>query len=164
MAANYHIAQLNVARMRAPLDDPLMADFVANLDAINALGEQTPGFVWRLIDDEGSDATAIRLFDDRTIVNMTVWDSIDALYDYAYYSGHADIYRRRLDWFEKPTEAVLVLWWIPVGHIPTLEEAKERLLHLRALGPTPQAFTFKQRFTVDEVLAAQPVKESGESA
>lgn len=159
----YHIAQLNIARMRAPLDHPSMADFVANLDAINALGEQTPGFVWRLKDDEGNDATALRLFDDMTIVNMTVWESISALYQYAYYSGHADIYRRRLEWFEKPTEAMMVLWWIPAGHIPTLEEAKERLLYLRAYGPTPYAFTFKQRFTAGEALAEAAIKQSGES-
>jgi len=164
MTTTYHIAQFNIALMRAPLDTPAMADFVANLDAINALGEQTPGFIWRLKDDDGNDATAIRLFDDMTIVNLTVWASIDALFQYAYYSGHADIYRRRLEWFEKPSEAMMALWWIPAGHIPPLEEAKERLLHLRTYGPTPYAFTFKQRFTSNEALTLEPVKKSGESS
>ncbi|MBE0690957.1 MAG: DUF3291 domain-containing protein [Anaerolineae bacterium] len=158
----HHIAQLNIARMRAPLDHPSMADFVANLDAINALGEQTPGFVW-LLKYDVNDATAVRLFGDMTIVNMTVWESVDALFQYAYYSDHARVYRRRTEWFEKAAEAMMVLWWIPAGHIPTLEEAQEHLIHLREYGPTPRAFTFKRHFTIDELLAYETAAESGES-
>ena len=146
MSHTHHLAQLNVATMRAPEGDPQMADFFANIARINTLGEATPGFVWRLRDEDTDNATSLRLFDEMTIVNLTVWESIDALYQYTYYSDHADIFRRRAEWFHKAAEAMVVLWWIPAGHIPTLEEAKGRLLHLRAHGPTPHAFTFKQRF------------------
>ncbi len=154
-AGSYHIAQLNIARMRAPLDDPSMADFVNNLSRINALGENSPGFVWLLKDDSGTNsATEIRPYaDERIIVNMTVWESVEALHDYAYYSDHTDFFRRRAEWFEKMETPILVLWWIPAGHIPTVEEAKTRLDYLTAHGPTPYAFTFKKRFTVEEMLA-----------
>lgn len=161
MAANYHIAQLNIAQMRAPLDDPLMAGFVANLDPINALGEATPGFVWRL-KDEDNNATALRPFDNMTIVNMTVWETIDTLFNYAYYSDHARMFRRRAEWFEKVSEAVMVLWWIRARHIPTMDEAKARLTYLRENGPTPYAFTFKQRFTPDDMLTYQRANKKGE--
>ncbi len=144
--SNYHLAQLNIARMLAPLDDPIMADFVANLERINGLAETSAGFVWRLKDDSGN-ATSLRIFDDdMLIINLTVWESVEALHEYTYYSDHAEMYRRRRDWFEKLEIPAVVMWWIPVGHIPTLTESKERydLLHQR--GATPQAFTFKQRF------------------
>ena len=148
----HHLAQLNIARLLAPLDDPKLADFVANLERVNVLADNTPGFVWRLVGD-GADATSLRPFEEDVIVNMTVWENIESLYQYAYYSDHADIFRRRGEWFHKPVEAMVVLWWIPEGHIPTVAEAKERLLHLRAHGATPFAFTFKQQFTVEELLA-----------
>ncbi len=145
----YHLAQLNIARMLAPLDTPQMADFMAGLPEINALAENTPGFVWRLMDDVG-DATSIRPFDDDAIiVNMSVWESIEALYQYAYYSKHADFFRRRAEWFENRVVPMVVLWWIPAGHIPTVEEAKAKLLHLRTHGPTREAFTFKQQFPAE---------------
>ncbi|MCA9907045.1 MAG: DUF3291 domain-containing protein [Anaerolineae bacterium] len=158
---SHHIAQLNIARMRAPLDDPSMADFVANLDPINTLGEEAPGFVWRL-KDEDDNATSLRPFDAMTIVNMTVWESIDALFQYAYYSDHARVFRRRAEWFEKVSEAMIVLWWIPAGHIPSMDEAKARLTYLRQNGPTPHAFTFKQRFTPAEMLAYEAVNKKSE--
>lgn len=150
---NYHIAQLNIARMRAPLDDPMMADFVDNLSRINALGENSPGFVWLLKDDSGSNsATEIRPYEDeRIIINMTVWETMEALHDYAYYSDHTDFFRRRAEWFEKMDTPTFVLWWVPAGHIPTVDEAKERLEYLTAHGPTPYAFNFKKRYTVEEM-------------
>ena len=142
----YHLAQLNIARALAPMDDPKMADFVARLDEINRLADGSPGFVWRLQDESG-DATAIRAFDDpNLLVNMSVWESPDALFDYVYRSGHARVMARRRDWFDMPADAHTVLWWIPAGHIPSLEEAKARLDLLRAEGPGPRAFTFKNRF------------------
>lgn len=156
MPDKFHIAQLNIATMRAPEGDPIMADFFANLARINRFGEETPGFVWRLKDEDTNDATTVRIFDDMTIVNLTVWESLDALYQFTYYSDHADVFRRRAEWFHKTGEAMLALWWIPAGHIPSLEEAKERLLHLRAHGPTPRAFTFRQRFSAQEALAYTP--------
>ena len=144
--AKYHLAQYNIARLVAPLEDPRIADFVANLERINTLGDRTPGFVWRHQTADGN-STSVRVRDDPLIIiNLTVWETIESLFEYAYRSGHVEFYRRRREWFEAPSEAHLVLWWIPAGHIPTVEEAEERLDYLRAHGPTPEAFTFKQRF------------------
>ena len=139
------IAQVNIALPRAPLDSDLLADFVALLDPINELADRSPGFVWRLQTEEG-DATAIRAFDDdRLIVNMSVWESIEALWAFVYDSAHLDVMRRRREWFER-MQMHMCLWWVPPGHEPTIAEAEERLAHLRAHGPNPHAFTFKQRF------------------
>ena len=141
-----HLAQYNLARLLAPLDHPQTADFVANLDRINKLGDATPGFVWRHQDANGnSTGTRVR-GDPLIIINFSVWKTIDALFEYAYRSEHVEMYRRRREWFEAPTGAYIVLWWVPAGHIPTVEEGEERLDNLRAQGPTPYAFTFKQRF------------------
>jgi hypothetical protein len=149
----YHLAQVNIAHMVAPLDSTVMHDFVANLDQINALAEAAPGFVWRLKGD-GNDATSLRPYEDeRIIVNMSVWESIDSLFQYAYYSDHTEFFRRRREWFHKMTTPAVALWWIEVGHIPTVDEAKEKLALLEKYGATPQAFTFKQRFTVEEMMA-----------
>jgi hypothetical protein len=142
----HHLAQLNVALMRAPIDDPLIAGFVAQLDHINAVAERSPGFVWRLKTEDG-DATAIRAFDDpMIIVNMTVWDSVESLHAYVYRSDHVGLMRDRKKWFERMADAHMGLWWIPAGHIPGLDEAKARLEHLRAHGPSPFAFTFRECF------------------
>ena len=141
-----HLAQLNVGRLRAPIDDPMIADFRSNLGPVNALAEASPGYVWRLQDDSG-DATGIKAFDDDLeILNLTVWESIEALADFTYRSAHVDFLRRRREFFEPPTEPILCLWWIREGTIPTVEEAIARLAHLRAHGPTPTAFTFGHRF------------------
>ena len=141
-----HLAQINVARLRAPLTDPLLAEFVAALDPINALAEASPGFVWRLTDDAGASSSYVRFSDDDlVIVNMSVWTSIDALFEYAYRSGHVEIFRRRREWFE-PIDPPFALWWIPEGHTPTLDEGREKLAMLGRLGPSPDAFTFKARF------------------
>ncbi len=146
----YHIAQANFAKMKAPIDDPLMADFVAQLDKINTAAEQSEGFVWRLKDDTGA-ATDIRIFGDETLLlNMSVWESIDALYQYTYYSAHVKPFRNREKWFEKLERPALVLWWIPTGHIPTVAEVEERFQTLSTLGPTQDAFTFKKRFPCPE--------------
>lgn len=142
----HHLAQLNVGIVKAPLDSPVMADFVNNLDRINALAEATPGFVWRLQTPEGN-ATAIRPTEDSNfLVNMSVWEDVDALRRFVYQSAHLPIMRRRGEWFERMAEAYLVLWWIPHGHIPTVDEALARLAELRAQGPTPRAFTFRTAF------------------
>jgi len=137
-----HLAQINIGRIRAPLEDPIMAEFVSNLDAINALAEGTPGFVWRLVGD-GNDATSLRPFDDpMMLINMSVWESLEALRGFVYRSHHSRFVRNRLDWFEKLEGPVYALWWIPVGHIPTVKEGIERLEHLRANGPSDRAFWF----------------------
>jgi Domain of unknown function (DUF3291) len=141
----YELAQLNIARLKAPLDSPLLADFVANLDRINALAEGSPGFVWRL-KDEGGDATAIRPLGDDTLVNLSVWQSIDALHAFVYRSAHVEIMKRRKEWFDAMREAFMVLWWVPAGHRPGEQEAIERLNDLRASGSSERAFSFKQPF------------------
>lgn len=148
-----HLAQLNVARLRAPMDDPLIDDFRNNLAPVNALAEASPGYVWRLQDDTG-DATSIKPFgDELEIVNLTVWESIEALADFTYRTGHVELLRRRRDFFEAPSQPILCLWWIPEGTIPTVEEAIERLTHLRTHGPTPRAFTFRHRFEPGDDVA-----------
>ncbi len=143
----YQLAHLNVAAMREPLDSPGMAEFVANLDRINALADQAPGFVWRLKDDEaGSASAATRPFGDRVLVNVSVWQDVESLRRYAFETAHAEIWRRRREWFDRMTEASLVLWYVPNGHCPTEWEAADRLAHLRANGATAYAFTFRQAF------------------
>ena len=159
----YELAQLNLGVIEGPIDAPVMADFVANLDRINALAERTPGFVWRLQTEEGN-ATAIRPYDDENIVvNMSVWRDVESLNKYVYSSEHVQIMRRRREWFEKMDQAFLVLWWVPRGHRPTIEEAKARLEILRAKGPTAEAFTFRQAFPPpDAEQARQAVSFSDE--
>jgi len=150
----WHLAQLNIARAIAPLDAPPLADFVAALDRVNALAEASDGFVWRLIGD-GGDATSVRVDGDPdVIVNLTVWQSVEALFDFTYKSGHIEIMRRRREWFEAAAAPYLVLWWVPAGHVPTLDEALARLAHLRGHGPTAHAFTFKRRFPAPDAADA----------
>jgi len=145
-----HIAQVNIARMKGALEDPVMAGFVARLDEINALADRSPGFVWRLQTPEGN-ATYLRPYDDdRIIFNMSVWESIEHLKRYVYYTAHVEVLKNRQAWFEKFGGAYTALWWVPQGHQPGIDEAKKRLAHLDAHGPTPFAFTFKDSFTADE--------------
>ena len=142
----HHLAQLNIARLRAPVDAPEVADFVAQLPAINALAERSPGFVWRFQGEAGN-ATYLRPYDDeRIIFNMSVWESPDHLKAYVYRTGHADLVRQRQQWFEHSDIAIVALWWIPAGTLPTVEEAKARLEHLRQHGATAHAFGFRQIF------------------
>ncbi len=141
--SGYELAQLNVGVIQGPMDSPVMADFAANLDRINALADRSDGFVWRLQTEDG-DATAIRPFGDvNMLVNMSVWKDLESLSRYVYSSEHAQIMRRRREWFERMDEAYLVLWWVPEGHRPSVEEALARLERLRANGPGPEAFTFR---------------------
>jgi Domain of unknown function (DUF3291) len=142
----YHLAQINIARMLAPIDDPIMAEFVAQLAPINALADQTPGFVWRLQTESG-DATSIKVYDEEMIiVNLTVWESGDALREFVYKSAHHGVLRDRKRWFEKIEGPYYALWWVPPGELPTTEEGKERLEYLREYGDTPYAFSFKNLF------------------
>ena len=142
----HHLAQLNIATPLYPLDDPRMAGFTDNLDAINALAEAAPGFVWRLVGD-GNDATDILWPSDTgMLVNMSVWTDADALFDFVYKTAHTKVMAGRRAWFERTTGAFQVLWWVPVGHTPTLAEAADRLAALDRDGPSPAAFTLKQRY------------------
>jgi hypothetical protein len=141
-----HLALFNIGRLRAPMDDPLIDDFRNDLDRINALAEESPGFVWRLQDESGNATNITPYPDPMVITNMAVWESIDELADFTYRSGHLEQLRRRRDFFEPMADAYLVLWWVPEGHVPTMEEAMARLEHLREHGPTSRAFTFRHRF------------------
>ena len=143
---NYHLAQINIARLIAPIDDPKIAEFVAQLEPINALADKAPGFVWRLQSSSGN-ATDIAYNDDPfVIVNMSVWESSGALRNYAYKSDHARVLRDRAKWFEKMGKPNYCLWWIPAGHIPTVTEGRERLEHYQRHGATPYSFWFSQYF------------------
>jgi hypothetical protein len=143
----YNLAQINVAKFRHPINDPVNADFVANLDRVNAVADASPGFVWRLI-GSGNSATDIQAFDDPLLlVNLSVWTDIESLRAYAYKNpAHAEIMRRRKEWTEEMQEAYVALWWIPSGHIPTILEAKQKLESVRQNGPTSEAFTFSRPF------------------
>jgi len=138
------LAQLNIARLRAPLDSPMLADFVANLDHVNALAEGAPGFVWRLKDEAGNATSFESPFGEGVIVNLSVWRDAKSLHEFAFQSEHVQYMRRRREWFEKLAEAYAALWWIPAGHRPDVAEASRRLDHLRRNGPTPEAFTFRE--------------------
>jgi Domain of unknown function (DUF3291) len=142
-----HLAQLNISRIiPETMEDPIMADFVAQLDSINALAESSKGFVWRLKDDAGN-ATNLRPFDDdRIIVNMSVWESVEELMDFAYKSAHTLVMKDRNKWFEKFGKPSTVLWYVEAGHMPTVEEARERLEYLQTNGASEFAFDFKNRF------------------
>ena len=151
MMKRFYLAELNMARALYPLEDPRMAEFVANLDAINGLAERSPGFIWRLVNINGS-TTTVRLFDDPLLlVNLSVWETVDALFDYVYRSQHLEFWKRRHEWFSHDERSGTVMWWIPADQLPTLEEAVVRLEQLQRIGPTVEAFTFKQRFAVPQL-------------
>ena len=153
MNSDYQLAQVNIGRARGEMTDPVMAEFVAQLPEINALADASPGFVWRLQTEDG-DATAVRPYEDRTIlINMSVWEDLPALRAYVYRSAHAAVMRRRREWFERFERIYVALWWVPAGHHPSVTEAVERLACLEANGPTAFAFTFGEAYDPD----GQPV-------
>jgi hypothetical protein len=141
-----HLAQVNIGRILAPMDSPLMAEFRANLDPINALAEATPGFVWRLQSGSGNATDIVYSEDPFELVNLSVWESMEALRGYVYRSRHVEFFKRRAEWFEKAVEPTYALWWVPEGHVPTVAEAKERLEHYRKYGATEYSFWFSQAF------------------
>lgn len=142
----HHLAQLNVGRLRRPLDAPESAGFVAGLKPVNALADASPGFVWRLTDEGGEDATSIHPNGDDMIVNLSVWESREALWDFTYRSDHLELLRHRREWFVRTAEPIAVLWWVPAGHLPSVGEALDRLTRLREKGPGPDAFTFRESY------------------
>lgn len=155
--AQCHVAQFNFARIRAELDDPIMFGFTSNLQRINCLADEHPGFVWRLKTEKG-DSTDIRPYDDdRLLITFSIWKSIESLEDFVYHHQHGEIMRGRRRWFDHIDGFYIVLWWIPVGSIPSLEEAKLRMEHLQTHGPSPYAFTFEERFPVTAVLEANDI-------
>ncbi len=161
--SSHVLAQVNVGRLVAPLDSPRLADFVAWLDPVNAVADAAPGFVWRLQTEDG-DATALRAFEDDAegadggiLINMSVWESVEALAAFVYGDAHRAVLRRRREWFEQLRDLYMVAWWVPRGHIPTITEAEDRLKHLRRHGPTPHAFTLKVHFPPPESTEAGPL-------
>jgi len=142
----FHLAQINIGRLVAPIDDPRLAGFVSQLEPVNALADAAPGFVWRLQSAEGN-ATSMPYNDDAMVlVNMSVWESLAALRDFTYSPEHMKIFRGRAQWFEKMALPSYCLWWVPAGHIPTVAEARERLEHYQQHGATPYSFWFSQSF------------------
>jgi hypothetical protein len=151
---DWHIAQINVATALYPLDDPRIADFMALLDEVNALAERSPGFAWRLKSESGN-ATDIKFTDDpKFIVNMSVWESVETLFEFVYKTSHRLVMTRRREWFERPQRSYQVLWWVPAGRFPTVVEGLARLDHLDAHGPTAHAFTFKEKFPPPGIAGA----------
>jgi hypothetical protein len=138
--ANHHLAQLNIGRTRYQLDDPRMADFTNNLALVNGLAERTPGFVWRYVDESGNATDTRPYADPRIIVNFSVWENVAALERFVYQTVHNRFYGRRAEWFEHFDGPYFVLWWVPVGHRPSVEEAVSRLEHLKQHGPSDHAF------------------------
>ena len=141
------LAQLNIAKMvGVNINDSIMMGFVAQLDEVNTLAESSKGFLWRLKDESGN-ATDLNPYDDvQVIVNMSVWENLEALEDFVFKGQHLEVMRRRREWFQKFGKASMVLWWIPEGHKPTLEEANERLIFLQTHGASAYAFDFKHKF------------------
>ncbi|UFR06210.1 DUF3291 domain-containing protein [Streptomyces sp. Go40/10] len=161
-----HLAQLNIATLLHPFDDPRMTPFVEMLDPVNSAADGAPGFVWRLVEEGAADATGLRPAGENVIVNLSVWETQEALWDFTYRSGHLEVVRRRREWFERHVEAHLVLWWVRAGHLPTVDEALERLADLRAHGPSPRAFTFTSAYTAAEAaphLAAMRPAQPGQA-
>jgi len=150
---SWHVAQLNVARLRVPLEHPAMIPFVTNLLTINAEADAAPGFVWRLQEPSG-DATGLRPWGEDMIVNMSVWTDVESLRQYVFTPGHIEIMRQRRAFFTPMDTPYAVLWWVPAGHIPTLDEAKERLDLLTAEGPSPRAFTFRSEHPPEAAAGA----------
>ncbi|WP_086668188.1 DUF3291 domain-containing protein [Lentzea kentuckyensis] len=142
----HELAQVNISRLLAPLDSPLLKEFVDALDPVNAVADAAPGFRWRMQTEDGN-ATSMRVFDDDwLIVNMSVWESPEMLLAYVYGDDHRAVLRGRRQWFHHPVEAMTALWWVPAGHRPSVAEAEERLVHLRSHGPSSHVFTLKETY------------------
>ena len=147
-AKDFHIAELNIARLKAPLDSPLMKEFVDFLDPVNRFAEESPGYIWRLTAENGQPSSYLppAFEDERIAANLTVWEDIESLHNFVYQTVHTYFLRSRKKWFEQAAEIQTVLWWIKKGHIPTVEEGKEKLRCLQENGPTADAFTFQDLF------------------
>ena len=150
----HHLAQINIGRLIAPVEDPKIAEFVAQLDPVNALADTAPGFVWRLESSSGNATDIVYNDDPFVIVNMSVWECVEALRDFVYKSNHLDVLRDRAKWFEKMEKPHYCLWWIPSTHIPTVAEGRERLEHYQQYGATPFSFWFSKLYPAEEKALA----------
>jgi hypothetical protein len=149
--SNLHLAQVNIAKKLAPLDDPIMQDFINNLDKMNAIADSSPGFIWRM-KDEDKDLGAQVFQDDSLVINISVREDLDLLFNYTYNSGHIEVFKRKKEWFSKMKMMHMAFWFVPEGYEPTFQDAKDRLDYLNIHGDSPYAFTFKSKFTVEESL------------
>lgn len=147
----HHLAQVNIAKRLAPLDDPIMQDFINNLDKINAIADLSAGFIWRLQDEDKVEAVSV-FQDDSLIINMSVWEDLDSLFNYTYNSGHIEVFKRKKEWFSKMKMMHMAFWYIPEGYEPTFQDAKDRLDYLNKHGDSPYAFSFKSKFTFEDAL------------
>lgn len=152
----YHLAQVNIAKCLAPLSDPVMQGFVDNVDKMNAIADASEGFVWRLKDEDKDEASLV-FKDDALIVNISVWENRETLFNYTYNSGHIEVFKRKKEWFTKINMLYMAFWYIPEGYIPTFQDAKDRLDYLNKHGETPYAFTFKSKFTAEDVSQYKPL-------
>jgi hypothetical protein len=154
---DWHLAQVNISRFRKPVEDPANADFINALDKVNAIADRSPGFVWRFQGAIGGAVMVHAFKDPLIVVNMSVWESLDALAAFVYRDAdHGGVMRRHGEWFE-PKDVYLALWWIPAGNRPTMKDAKAKLELVERLGPTPEAFTFKRPFPPPGGVAVNPV-------
>ena len=159
----HHLAEFNIARLNAPLDDASNAEFTSVLEAVNLIAEVSPGFVWRLTSDDDRSASYVQVYDDPLlIVNYSVWTDLDSLRHFTYRSGHGAYFRRRKEWFEDGSSR-MVCWWVPAGTIPPVDEAVARLERLQSHGPSPEAFSFATPFTPDGTSAAPGLRSSAGS-
>lgn len=154
--SNLYLAEVNVAKRLAPMDDPIMKDFVNNLDRINNIAENSEGFIWRLKDEDKDEAVYV-FQDDTLIINMSVWTDIESLYNYTYKSGHIEVFKRKKEWFSKMKMIHMAFWYIPLGYKPTFQDAKKRLDYLNIHGETPYAFSFKEKFSKENFLNYKPI-------
>ncbi|MFI7422282.1 DUF3291 domain-containing protein [Nonomuraea sp. NPDC049684] len=155
-----HLAQLNVAHLRAPIDAPQLAEFVALLEPVNAVADEAPGFVWRMKESESDPtATVVHDYGDHLLINFSVWESLQTLWDFTYRSVHLGVLRRRREWFLRVAEPYMVMWWVPEGHIPSLAEGMRRLERLRTEGPSPEAFTYKDSYDSSEAASLPAAAE-----
>ncbi|KAA5821133.1 DUF3291 domain-containing protein [Algibacter amylolyticus] len=148
---HYHLAEVNIAKRLAPMDDPIMQDFVNNVDKMNAIADASEGFIWRLKDEDKDEAIFV-FKDDSIIINLSVWENLDALFNYTYKSGHIEVFKRKKEWFSKMKLMHMAFWYVPKGYEPTFQDAKHRLDYLNTYGDTPYAFSFKNKFSLAEAL------------
>jgi len=146
-----HLAQVNIAKKLAPLDDPIMQDFINNVDKMNTIADSSEGFIWRM-KDEDKDLSAQVFQDDSLVINISTWENLDTLFSFTYKSGHIEVFKRKKEWFSKMKMLHMAFWYIPEGYEPSFQDAKSRLDYLNTHGDSPFAFTFKNKFTVEESL------------
>ena len=153
---NFNLAQVNIAKRLAPMDDPIMQDFVNNVEKINAIADVSDGFIWRM-QDEDKDLGVAVFKDDSILINISVWKDLESLFNYTYNSGHIEVFKRKKEWFSKIKMMHMAFWYVPEGYEPTFQDAKNRLDYLNNHGDTPYAFSFKSKFSSQDSLNYNPI-------